>query len=58
MDDYPNDVIVVLDAKKIKVQHHPQSLVQQEQAEEGTAENSTPGQVDDAMTTGAGHSDD
>ena len=45
-----------MDAEKIQVQHHTQSSVQQEQAQDGTAGNSFPGQEDDAVSEGAGHS--
>ena len=52
--DYPSSVNVVLDAKKIQVQCHPQSSVQQEQAQEGTARDSPIGHED--VAAGVGHS--
>ena len=55
-DDYPEVAITVLDAEKIRVQHHPQSSVQHEQAQDGTARISILGQEDDAVSAGAGHS--
>jgi BRCT domain type II-containing protein len=56
ISDYPKVVTTVLDAEKAQVQHHPQSSVQQEQAQDGTAGNFIPGQEDDAVSAGAGHS--
>jgi hypothetical protein len=56
ISDYPKVVTMVLDTKNIQVQHHPQSSVQQEQAQDGTAVNYIPGQEDDAVSAGAGHS--
>ena len=55
-DDYLEVAIAVLDAKKIQVQHHPQSSVQHEQAQDGTAGINIPGQEDDVVSAGAGHS--
>ena len=55
-DDYPEVAITVLDAKKIQVQCNPQSSGQQEQAQDGAAGNSIPGQEEDAVLAGAGHS--
>ncbi len=54
--DNPEVATAVMDANKIQVQHHPQSSVHQEQAQDGTAWNSIPGQEDDAVLAGAGHS--
>jgi hypothetical protein len=54
--DYPNSVYAVLDAEKIQVQHHPQSSVQHEQAQEGTPGEISLGQVDEADKAGDGHS--
>ncbi len=55
--DYPNSVSAVLDAKRIQVQHHPQSSVQHEHANAGAVMDTSTGQEDDAVTAGAGHSD-
>jgi hypothetical protein len=41
--DYPESAYAVLDAKKIQVQCHPHSSVSQEQAHEGTAEETLQG---------------
>ena len=56
ISNYPEVVTMVLDAKKVQVQRHPQSSVQQEQAQDGTTENFIPGQEDDTVSAGAGHS--
>jgi hypothetical protein len=56
ISDYPEVVSMALDAKKVQVQRHLQSSVQQEQAQDGTARNFIPGQEDDAVSAGAGHS--
>ena len=56
--DYPNSVYTVLDAKKIQVQCYPQSSVQHEQAQEGTAVETSIGQVDDADKAGDDYSND
>ena len=53
--DLPESAQVVLDAEKLQVQRHPTSSVPQEQAKEGIAGESTPGQEDDAATAGDGH---
>jgi hypothetical protein len=54
--DYPNSVYAVLDAEKIQVQRHPQSSVQHEQAQDGTPEETSLRQEDDADKAGDGHS--
>ena len=54
--DYPSSVSTVLDAKRIQVQRHPQSSIQHEQANAGTAMDTSTGQEDNAITMGAGHS--
>ncbi len=56
ISNYPEVVTTVLEAEKIQLQRHPQSSVQQEQAQDGTAGNFIPGQEDDVVSTGAGHS--
>jgi hypothetical protein len=56
ISNYPNIVTTDLDIKKIQVQRHPQSSVQQDQAQDSTAGNFIPGQEDDVVSTGAGHS--
>jgi hypothetical protein len=56
ISNYPKLVTMVLDAKKVQVQRHPQSSVQQEQVQDGTAGNFIPGEEDDAVSAGAGHS--
>jgi hypothetical protein len=42
ISNYPEIVTMVLDAKKVQAQHHPQSSAQQEQAQDGTAGNFIP----------------
>jgi hypothetical protein len=54
--NYPNSIYAVLDAKKIQVQCHPQSSVQHEKAQEGTAKETSLGQEDYAYKAGDGHS--
>ena len=54
--DYPSSANAVLDVEKIQVQLHPQSSVQHEQAQGGTARDSPPGHEDEAATAGVGHS--
>ena len=53
--DYPESAQAVLDAEKLQVQRHPTSSVPQEQAQEGTVGESSPGQEDDAVMAGDGH---
>jgi hypothetical protein len=53
--DYPKSAYAVLDAEKIQVQRHPHSSVSQEQAHEGTAEETLQGQDVDAEMAGDGH---
>jgi BRCT domain type II-containing protein len=53
--DYPESAYAVLDATKIQVQRHPHSSVSQEQAHEGTAEETLQGQDVDVEMAGDGH---
>ncbi len=53
--DYPKSAYAVLDAANIQVQRHPHSSVSQEQAHEGTAEETLQGQDGDAEMAGNGH---
>ncbi len=53
--DYHESAYAVLDAEKIQVQRHPHSSVSQEQAHEGTAEETLQGQDIDAKMAGDGH---
>jgi hypothetical protein len=53
--DYPELAYMVLDAEPIQVQRDPHSSVSQEQAQDGTARETPPEQVDDADTAGDGH---
>ena len=53
--DYPESAYMVLDAEKIQVQRHPHSSVSQEQAHEGTAEETLQGQDVNAEMAGDGH---
>jgi len=57
-EDYPETAIIVLEAKNIQVQHHPNSSRSDMQAAEGTAGNNTLERRDDAIAVGDGHSND
>ncbi len=55
-DDYPEAAIMVLEAKNIQVQRHPNSSHSDTQATEGNAGNNTLERSDDAIAIGDGHS--
>jgi hypothetical protein len=54
--DYPEVVIMMLEAKNIEVQRHSQSSHPDIQAAEGTAKDIFQGPSDDTVTAGDGHS--
>jgi hypothetical protein len=55
-EDYPETAIMVLEAKNIQVQHHPNSSRSDTQAAEGTVGDSTLEHSDDTIAVGDGHS--
>ncbi len=57
-DDYPEAAIMVLEAKNIQVQRHPNSSRSDTQAAEGTAGNNILERSYDAIAVGDGHSND